>query len=494
MKQLAKRNSVSVLRQVTVSNKQVEFRDMVGKPLGRFEELYDLAPISFFTLNKRGVIVGLNKTAGKLLGFTTGWLQARPFVVFVARADVGRFLNLLTRMRGIPNHHERMEISLWINNQSVPVQISMKSSASDGELVYRMAVIDLSETKAIEMELKETLNNWYSLVENAPDIIMTVDRAGKINFINRDAWGYPSRSFIGSTLTDYVSPKDAVKLTNCITAVFTSEHPSTCEIASIDPEQGHCYSFSFGPVIKPDRFVTSTTTVTIRDITRHKRMEESLRASREQLRAFAARLDQVREEERMRVAREIHDELGQALTILKMDLAWLQGKTNGNDGPRKKIKSMISDVDQTIEHVRRIVSELRPSILDEMGLTAALEWHVSQFQERTGIRGVFECRSDNVNLPQDTAAALFRVVQEALTNVMRHANARQVRVAMKSAGRVLRIVITDDGKGLSRQQMSDLKSFGIVGMRERVHRIGGEFNIFSGPGRGTRLEIVAPIQ
>src|SRR6476660_8156460 len=155
MKQLAKRNSVPVVPQVPVSDKQAELRDMVGKPLGRFEELYDLAPISFFTLNKRGVIVGLNKTAGKLLGFTTGWLQSRPFVVFVARADVGRFLNLLTRMRGIPNHHERMEISLWINDQAVPVQISIKSSASDGGLVYRMAVIDLSETKAIEMELKE---------------------------------------------------------------------------------------------------------------------------------------------------------------------------------------------------------------------------------------------------------------------------------------------------------------------------------------------------
>ena len=154
---------------------------------------------------------------------------------------------------------------------------------------------------------------------------------------------------------------------------------------------------------------------------------------------------------------------------------------------------MIAHVDQTIEHVRRIVSELRPSLLDEMGLPAALDWHVTQFQERTGIRSTFESGIDDLKLTPDTAAALFRVVQEALTNVVRHARARQVRVSLKSGAGVLRIAITDDGRGLDRHQINDRKSFGIVGMRERVHRIGGEFNIFSGPGRGTRLEIAAPL-
>src|SRR5438128_11060228 len=116
-----------------------------------------------------------------------------------------------------------------------------------------------------------------------------------------------------------------------------------------------------------------------------------------------------------------------------MDLAWVQGKTSpGTNGTRKKIKSMIADVDYTIERVRKIVSELRPSILDELGLTAAMEWQVSQFQERTGIRGIFESSTENVDLPPDTAAALFRVVQEALTNIMRHAEAHHVRVALNS--------------------------------------------------------------
>ena len=155
---------------------------------------------------------------------------------------------------------------------------------------------------------------------------------------------------------------------------------------------------------------------------------------------------------------------------------------------------MIGYVDQTIDHVRAIVSELRPSILDEMGLTAAVEWQVSQFEERTGIRGIFESDTEDLNLPPATAAALFRIIQEALTNVLRHAEARRVRVRMRAARGILRITVTDDGKGVSRQQVNNRRSFGLVGMRERVHRVGGKFNIFSGPGRGTRLEIAAPLK
>src|SRR5262249_8255145 len=158
------------------------------------------------------------------------------------------------------------------------------------------------------------------------------------------------------------------------------------------------YSFSFGPVQDEGKHAP-TTTVTIRDITNHKRTEESLRASREQLREFAARLDEVREEERKRVARQIHDGLGQSLTILKMDLAWVQSKTQ--DGLRKKIHSMIAEVDQTIEKVRQIVTELRPSILDEFGLSDAIEWQLSQFQQRTGIRGIFESSSEISHLSRD---------------------------------------------------------------------------------------------
>ena len=475
-----------------------QVREHLRESLLRYEELYDLAPASFFTLDRRATILALNKTACELLGFSKERLLDRSFLVFVASRDISRFLSVLTGIRRVPEHQESVELELSIHGRSVPVQISIKSCSSNNQVVYRMAVVDSTHARTIEMELKDALSNWYSLVETAPDIILTVDWEGKITFMNRQAWGLSKRALLGTRLIDYVPEKDRGKIERCIAAAFSSDKASTCEVSSLNGDIGHCYSLSFGPVRWRRTYwwtpTATTATVMIRDITQLKTTEQSLRDSREQLREFAARLEQVREEERTRVAREIHDELGQALTILKLDLAWLQGKNRAGNGVRKKIKSMIAEVDGTIEHIRRIVSELRPSILDEMGLCAALEWQVGQFQQRTGIRAVFESASEDFNLPSSTAAALFRVVQEALTNVVRHAGAREVRVSLKPGKGVLRIAVSDDGKGLDRPQINDRKSFGIVGMRERVHRIGGEFNIFSGPGRGTRLEIDAPLQ
>jgi PAS domain S-box-containing protein len=467
-------------------------REDIVNALRRYEELYDWAPVSFISLDRCATILGVNKAAGKLLASTPEWLRGRPFLVFISREHISTFLGVLTKLRRVPDGRETVEIDLSIGGLRIPAQVSVQASVVDGAIVYRMAIVDLSEAKLAETELKQALSNWYSLVESAPDVIMTVDRKGIIKFVNRDAWGYSKQQLIGASLVEIVSDKDAKQLGKCIAAAFVLLHPTTCELAVPRGAKGHCYSFSFGSVRRAAT-ATATATVTIRDVTQHKDAEEALRASREQLREFAARLDEVREEERTRVAREIHDELGQALTILKLDLAWLQSKAKAEQTIRKKIKSMIHDVDQTIDSVRKIVSELRPSILDDMGLAAALEWQVSEFRKRTGIDAVFESSSEDFNLPRDTAAALFRVVQEALTNVMRHADARAVRVALKPRGGILRIVITDDGRGVAAGKVNDRKSFGLIGMRERVHRIGGEFNIFSGPGRGTRLEIVAPL-
>jgi len=480
----------------SLQQQQEQQQERLAEAIRRFYELNELAPVCFLTLDRRCRIVSLNQNSARLLGFPHEWLHMRPFLVFVAQGDTLGFLELLRRVRIGREHQETMALELSINDRTVPVQIWIRTSSKDNEIIYRTAILDLTETKAIENDLKEALNNWYSLVENAADIIMTIDRRSKVRFVNREAWGRLQSEVTGTLLMDYALEKDRKTLEKCIGQAFESVVPSNCELSGLNGDKDHWYSFSFGPVhLGPRGDQDQTTTVVIRDITVHKRTEQSLRASREQLREFAARLEAVREEERTRVAREIHDELGQMLTILKMDLSWLHRK-NGHDQAqsRKKIKSMIGDVDQTIERVRKIVTDLRPSILDELGLTAALDWQVHQFQERTGIRGFFESSSDNLDLSKDVSAALFRVVQEALTNVMRHARAKEVCVRLVSEGGLLRISIADNGKGITRPQINDRKSFGLVGMRERVHRIGGEFNIFSLPGRGTRLDISIPLK
>ena len=218
-----------------------------------------------------------------------------------------------------------------------------------------------------------------------------------------------------------------------------------------------------------------------------------MRLSTEQLRNFAAGVEAVREEERKRIAREIHDQLGQALTVIKLDLAWLQRRLPGHQREyRKKMKSMLQHVDNTIQSMRRIVSELRPAILDDLGLVAAIEWQVKEFQKRTGIRSRLHTNVEDPNIAPETAAAVFRVIQEALTNVMRHARASRVRIQLDAERQALKVSIVDNGKGMTRTEETDLKSLGIVGMKERISRLGGDFNIVSEPGKGTRLDIIIP--
>ena len=456
--------------------------------------LYDLAPIGFVTLDRQARIRELNDKAARLLAFPASWLISRPFLVFIAKHDFQRFLECLVESARHPEQ-KIVELDLVVRNRIVPVQISLMTIvAATGEaIVHQMAVIDLTEVKKTESQLEESLAHWYSLVQNAPDIIMTLERSGKIVFVNMPVWGHSVNALIGTHIFNYVPEMERPKLRQCLDQVFKSDTRSECEIIRREGDRQLWFTFNFGPA-KPAAGVNIlTSTLVIREISDQKRSEQALRASGEQLRDFAARVDIVREEERSRIARELHDELGQALTILKLDLSWVHGKLGGPGASlRKKMKDIIAHVDDTIERLRTISSELRPSILDDLGLGAAIEWQASQIQKRTGIRTRVVSNADSAKLPKEAVTATFRVVQEALTNVIRHAEATSVRVTLKSGNHALRISVEDNGKGMTQEQMNNRKSLGIVGMKERISRLGGEFNIVSEPGKGTRLDIIIP--
>jgi PAS domain S-box-containing protein len=469
----------------------------------RYRELYDLAPIGFYTLDHAARISELNERGAKLLGFATNWLLGKSFVVFIARQHVEPFLRFLMESTHALGTRV-IELDMHVGTRTVPVQISVTTLGANRSAVHRLSVVDLTEFRKTEQLLEESLSNWHSLVHNAPDTIMTVESGGRICFVNKAVWGYSATALVGTNLLDHIPETSHARLLRCLEQSFRFSKRTMCEIALTDDGVVRWFNFSFGsPHFSkvsqhPDLTTTTTTTTTlmIREISEAKRTEESLRVSGEQLRHFAARLEAVREDERTRVAREIHDELGQALTVLKLDLAWAESKTRGAEVSdiRKKMKRMIAHVDNTIDRVRRISSELRPAILDDLGLIAAIEWQVSEFQKRTRIRTEVVFNADGLNFPMEASVAVFRVVQEALTNIMRHAKASKVRVQLDRISNTLRIAITDNGRGITPAEKTDLKSLGIVGMRERISRLGGEFNIFSEPGKGTRLDIIIPAQ
>jgi len=230
-----------------------------------------------------------------------------------------------------------------------------------------------------------------------------------------------------------------------------------------------------------------------------KRAEEQIKATSEQLRALMTSLSSAREEEGIRIAREIHDELGAALTSLRWDLEEME-RINAERNPEPvsalhtKIRGMFALIDSTIDVVRRISSELRPSILDDLGLASAVEWQTQQFQKRTGIQCRCECVVDSLNLNAELSTAVFRIFQEALTNVLRHAQATRIDVTIEEEAGDLLLTIRDNGRGIQHSEKTSTSALGLLGMRERANLIGGRIEIVGVDGKGTTVTLRVPHQ
>jgi PAS domain S-box-containing protein len=228
------------------------------------------------------------------------------------------------------------------------------------------------------------------------------------------------------------------------------------------------------------------------DLSEMKRAEQELRASGEQLRNLAAHLLSVREEERARISREVHDELGQSLTAVKMDLAWLAGRLPRRNGQMlKRIRSTRQLADSIIQSIRRISTELRPAVLD-LGLAEAVEWQVQEFQARSGIHCTVRLLTREV-VASNASTAMFRIFQETLTNVARHAKATRAEVVLQKQRDRLVLLIRDNGRGFDQADPSISKSLGLLGMRERAAILGGRVNISSAPGKGTTVTAWIPV-
>src|SRR5437867_10010247 len=234
--------------------------------------------------------------------------------------------------------------------------------------------------------------------------------------------------------------------------------------------------------------------VLIREIADRKLAEEHSRKSEENLRALAAHLQSVREEEWTRIAREIHDELGQSLTGLKMDLTWVVNRLPGDQRVlAERKKSMFGLIDGTIQSMRKIASRLRPEVLDQLGLTAAIGWCAGDFRKRTGIRCKLSLPSDTLILDHERSTAAFRIFQELLTNVARHANATRIDVAMRVDSGALVLTVEDNGRGIAESAIEDSKSLGLLGMRERVLPFGGAIEIAGARDKGTKVRVCIPL-
>jgi len=356
--------------------------------------------------------------------------------------------------------------TIWTSVSAAPFPMAGKGVV--------ITTVDIAERKRAEEEIV-SLAKFPS--EN-PDPVLRLNQDGIVMYANKA--GHAVLSMWGCAIGDR-APQ--------LWSDLVFESLASGENKIVDTEFGEkAYSFFVAPVAK-----AGYVNFYGRDITDQKRAQEELLASRQELRALSARLQSLIEKERTALAREIHDELGQALTALKMDLAWLSNKLPKTQPLLlKKAQSMSEVITATVQTVKRLSTQLRPGLLDDLGLVAAMEWQAQEFSQRTGIKMKISFQPEDLALEPDLSTAIFRIFQELLTNVARHAKASRVVTSLiKKAGK-LELRVRDNGRGIKKKEISSSKSFGLIGMRERVYSFGGEIEIEGIPGKGTTAIVRIP--
>jgi PAS domain S-box-containing protein len=354
---------------------------------------------------------------------------------------------------------------------------------------------DITSRVQIEEALQRSEEKYRSMFEQAADSILLVDaNTGTILDFNERAHenlGYSRKEFqkLGIPGIEVLeSPDEYEKHVERIARngvdIFETKHRT--KSGEIRDMQVNCKMVTTGerPILQS----------ICRDITDQKRAEEALKKSQEQLRERSVHLETLREEERTKIAREIHDELGQALTALKMDVFWLAKRLpKSQKAILEKTETMTGLIDTTIQSVKKISTELRPGLLDDLGLASALEWQAEEFQKHTEIKCKVAISPKDLSLGKEPSTAVFRIFQEALTNVGRHAKATKITVKLEKVGGQLRLTVKDNGKGIAENEISKPGTFGLVGIRERVAALGGEMKINGANGKGPSMTVTIPI-
>jgi sigma-B regulation protein RsbU (phosphoserine phosphatase) len=355
---------------------------------------------------------------------------------------------------------------------------------------------NISLRKRTEKALRESERNYRDLYDNAPDMYHSVDKEGVIiecNETEARILGYSKAEIIGRPITDFLTEHSRM--------IHEEEFPAIKKMNTIQglerefvKKDGATFTASLNVFLETDSAGDLIKTKAIgRDITERKRVEAELRRSREDLRNLSAHIESTREQERGRIAREVHDELGVTLSKLKLDIAWLEKRLSDNRLLVHKTEAMSDLVDDTIGSVQRISSELRPGVLDYLGLPAAIKWQAGEFRDRAGIQCVFSILPEDVELDQNLSIAIFRIFQETLNNVVRHAEATKVEIDLLETDGTLTLAVRDNGKGISDEQVSNPASFGLMGIRERVGFLGGRLKIRGIPGEGTTVSVNIPL-
>ena len=373
----------------------------------------------------------------------------------------------------------------------------VKESTNDLRETNRQLEKEIEHSRKVEDALRES-EERYSLAQELANV-GSWDwnmETGELEWSQQiePLFGFKSGEF-KKTYEDFmecVHPDDRKSVTESVNASINEGKNYLIEHRIIWPDGSVKWVLESGDVIKDDRGTPLRMLGIVEDITDRKIAEEKLHESRQQLHNLAMHLQNVREKERKEIARDIHDELGQILSTINLDLLWIKKRCSKEESLIKKIEDLSGLVDNAIDSVQKISSQLRPPVLDDLGLISAIEWLAQNFESRSDIKCNIIFNPKELDLNDKLSLALFRVIQESMTNVIRHSGATELSLSLSVGNDKIELIIEDDGKGIEESHISDPMSLGLIGMRERITPWKGEMVISGKKGEGTKVYISIP--
>lgn len=494
-KLISNNRALSVIRNISERKKAEQ---LLRESEERYKALVENAPeaLVVFDINEKR-FVNVSETAGSLFKMTKDeLLQIGPVEVSPRYQPDGQLsADLAIEKINLAIMGDKPSFE-WTHRDKegnpIPCEVRLVRLPSETKILLRGSIIDITDRKKAEQALKESEEKYRTLVEQASDPIVIYSLDGKIldyNHAFMSATGYQKENLEKMSLSDLLFEEDLKSRPIVFGGI--KKGLAVHDVRRIKRKDGTAMSVELNSKMMPDGNIM----VIGRDITERKKAEKELEDSYRAIRRLTDHLQNIREEERTHIAREIHDELGQQLTVMKMDISWINKKIAGSNdiSMKEKTKELMALLDQTVKTVRRISSELRPSLLDDLGLTAAMEWQLHEFGRRSGIKTSLEIPPTDIKLSDSHKTGLFRIFQESLTNVARHSKAKQVDVVLSQEVKKLVLSITDNGHGFDKQKIAEKKTLGILGMKERTSMIGGSYEITSTPGKGTRVVVTIPL-
>jgi len=482
----------------------------------RLAAIVDSAMDAIITVDEAQRVVLFNRAAEVLFGCPRSEAIGAPLERFIPE----RFR---AAHRGHVEHFGRTGVTsrkmgdvatLWAlraDGQEFPIEASISQASEGAQRYFTVILRDITrrrhaqaESERMQRTIDATQARLAAIVDSAMDAVITVDEEQKIVLFNRAAeqvFGVRRDQALGTSLDRFLPARFRGPHGGHIeafgrTGVTSRRMGDVTTLWALRAHGGNEQEFPIEASISQaveggKRYFT----VILRDITLRKQAEDELRRQQQEMRELSARVLEAREEEKTRIARELHDELGQLLTALKMDLGWLRERLPGAE-LGAKADDMGELLDKTVASTRRISADLRPLMLDDLGLADAAQWLVEDFAKRSGVK----CE---IRIPQDAglegiskgvSTAVYRAVQESLTNIGRHAGAASAWVMLAMEGGELLVEVEDDGRGIAPEDLAKVRSLGLKGMRERVAYLGGSLEIGRAPRGGTRLRIRVPLR